>query len=181
MLVMITSLFLLFQKKACCSKGSAHAFLRKELKVFPYKITIGQVLSVDHKQRRLTFCTSLLNKINSDPSFLFTILWTDECSFKLSGHVNRPVAPPQQKSWGGRSHVFSLLKQEKQNFFAHLGGFSLPSKKLGGICPPRPPLLRSPCKIYHFSVPSSPICDKTPPIPHLEGLGVKFHLVKNIT
>ena len=76
-------------KKACCSKGSAHAFLRKELKLFPYKITIGQVLSVDHKQRRLTFCTWLLNKINSDPSFLFTILWTDECSFKLSGHVNR--------------------------------------------------------------------------------------------
>ena len=33
------------------------------------------------------------------------------------------VAPPQQKSWGGgRSHVFSLLKQEKLNFFAHLGG-----------------------------------------------------------
>ena len=37
-------------------------------------------------------------------------------------YSKKSVAPPQQKCWGARSHVFSVVKQEKLNFFAHLGG-----------------------------------------------------------
>lgn len=76
-------------EKAGCSKSTAHNFLRKDLHLIPYKITIGQVLSEEHKTRRLAFCNWMLGKINEDPKFLSSILWSDECSFKLSGYVNR--------------------------------------------------------------------------------------------
>ena len=44
------------------------------------------------------------------------------------------------KKLGGRSYVFSLLKQEKLNFFSHLGkDFPLLLKSWGGHVPPVPP------------------------------------------
>lgn len=71
------------------STGTVHKRLRKELMLYPYKVTLGQPLSVDHKARRLFFCEWMLHEINRDATFLSRIIWSDECSFHLDGWVNR--------------------------------------------------------------------------------------------
>ena len=44
-------------------------------------------------------------KINEDPNFISSILWTDECSFKRSGYVNRK----NFRFWGLEKHM--ILKK----------------------------------------------------------------------
>ena len=108
-------------EKAGCSTGSSHSYLRKELKLFPYKVTVGQVLSQTHMERRLSFCRWILGKNEEDSNFLLNILWTDECSFKLSGHINRQ----NFRFWGLEkpSQVFQKPIMEKSlNVFVGFTG-----------------------------------------------------------
>ena len=43
----------------------------------------------DDPDRRLQFSEIMLNKIEENPGILDNIVWSDETSFKLSGHINR--------------------------------------------------------------------------------------------
>lgn len=70
------------------SIGTVHTYLRRELKLFPYKVTIGQSLSDNHKANRYAFCKRMMSKISKDHTFLSRIVWSDECSFQLNGWVN---------------------------------------------------------------------------------------------
>ena len=71
------------------SIGIVHRYLRRELKLFPYKVTIGQSLSDNHKANRYDFCKRMMSKISKDTTFLSYIVWSDECLFQLNGWVNR--------------------------------------------------------------------------------------------
>lgn len=97
---------------ANCSASTAYTFLRTELKLYPYKITTGQVLTDQQRQKRLQFSLWMLKKIEDDSRFLHSILWTDECSFSLSGHVNRQ----NYRFWGKEqpSNVFERPLFEKK-------------------------------------------------------------------
>ena len=66
------------------SSSSPYKFLKSHLKLFPYKVTTGQVLTQSHIDKRLNFCQWFLSKVEDDNSFLDSILWTDECSFTLN-------------------------------------------------------------------------------------------------
>ena len=55
----------------------------------PHRPRLIHGLLEDDPDRRLEFCDVFLNEINENPEILDRILWTDEASFKLSGHVNR--------------------------------------------------------------------------------------------
>jgi len=63
--------------------------LMKQLGLKPYRPRLLQHLSEDDPDRRLQFAEIVLNKIREDDQFLDKIIWSDEASFKLSGHVNR--------------------------------------------------------------------------------------------
>ena len=73
--------------------GVAHAtvwnFLRKELKLFPYKLQMGTALTEDHKTRRIRFAQSCRRELRNDAGYLNRIVFSDECKFSLSGVVNK--------------------------------------------------------------------------------------------
>lgn len=60
-----------------------------QLEMKPYHPHLVQALNDDDPDRRVEFCTTLLNRLNDDTSFLDKICWTDEACFKINGHVNR--------------------------------------------------------------------------------------------
>ena len=55
----------------------------------PYRPQLIHGLLEDDPDRRLQFSELMLNKIEEDSGILDEIIWSDEASFKLSGHVNR--------------------------------------------------------------------------------------------
>ena len=64
--------------------------LMKNLKLKPYRPRLLHGLLEDDPDRRVQFCETLRDLIdNDDPNILNKIVWTDEASFKMNGHVNR--------------------------------------------------------------------------------------------
>lgn len=55
----------------------------------PFKFHVSNVLREGDYQRRLGFCTWLLERKTEDHEFLNNILWTDECRFTNCGVFNR--------------------------------------------------------------------------------------------
>ncbi len=70
-------------------RQSVHNILSYELKLFPYKVQIGQKLTPNSMTLRKKFCENMLRKIESDPEFLNNIWFTDESHFHLDGYVNK--------------------------------------------------------------------------------------------
>ena len=83
-------------EKTGTSKSLVHNVLRKELKLYPYKVSISQTLTERHKEQRVTFCNWATSKLNDDPSWLDKILFSDECTFNINGRVNRQIV----RFWG---------------------------------------------------------------------------------
>jgi len=54
----------------------------------PFHLTKVQALVEGDAQRRLSFCQLVLEKDRGDPSFLKSILWTDESNFPRDGSFN---------------------------------------------------------------------------------------------
>ena len=73
--------------------GVAHAtiwnFLRKELKMFPYKLQMTTALTESHKERRLRFARDCRRELRNNAGYLRRIVFSDECKFSLSGSVNK--------------------------------------------------------------------------------------------
>lgn len=70
------------------SVGVVHKIMKKH-KMFPYKVDLVQHLRPQDPDRRLTFIAWLLEKRHDNPSFLDTILWTDESKFTNNGVINK--------------------------------------------------------------------------------------------
>ena len=71
------------------SYGTVQKHLRKDLHLYPYKVSIGQPLTEEHMARRCVFSQWMLHEIHIDSTFLSRIIWSDECSFHLDAWVNR--------------------------------------------------------------------------------------------
>jgi hypothetical protein len=71
--------------------------LHKWLQLFAYKVQITQELKPDDKPKRLHFTTDMLHRINMDPGFLLSILFSDEATFHQLRKVNRHNAYVAQK------------------------------------------------------------------------------------
>jgi len=70
------------------SKSSLQRML-KELGFKPYRPQLLHALNEDDPDRRCEFADIFLKLVAEDSSFLDRIVWTDEATFKLNGHVNR--------------------------------------------------------------------------------------------
>uniref|UniRef100_A0A0L8I0P7 Transposase Tc1-like domain-containing protein n=1 Tax=Octopus bimaculoides TaxID=37653 RepID=A0A0L8I0P7_OCTBM len=55
----------------------------------PYRPQLIHGLLEDDPDRQLQFSEIMLKKIEENPGILDNIVWSDEASFKLSGHINR--------------------------------------------------------------------------------------------
>ncbi|RZC34483.1 HTH 24 domain containing protein [Asbolus verrucosus] len=63
------------------SVGTCHAILRKDMHIYPYKITSVQELLPVDPPRRLEFCNWFLNGLNNDDDTLRKSFCTDEAWF----------------------------------------------------------------------------------------------------
>lgn len=63
--------------------------LYKELNLKPFRPRLIHGLSDDDFDRRVQFCQTFMNMVESSALDLDRILWTDEAVFKINGHVNR--------------------------------------------------------------------------------------------
>ncbi|RZC32365.1 hypothetical protein BDFB_007820, partial [Asbolus verrucosus] len=70
------------------SRGSIQKIMKRE-KYHPYKIHLLQELSEDDFDRRIEFCETMMHRINQDGNFINRVLFSDESTFCLNGHVNR--------------------------------------------------------------------------------------------
>lgn len=70
------------------SRASCQRIL-KAYKYHPYKLQLVQELNEDDPDRRLQFAEEMTNRLANDPNFLYSICFSDECSFYLNGLVNR--------------------------------------------------------------------------------------------
>lgn len=61
-------------------------YLKKKIKMTPYKLSLGQALLESHKAGRLEFCQWLLQQ---DPDFVQWVIFGDEKWFTLTQHPNR--------------------------------------------------------------------------------------------
>jgi hypothetical protein len=69
------------------SLGTAHALVRKDLHMYPYRVTaVQELLPIDYP-RRLEFCNWVINMENNE-SILEKLIFTDEAWFHLSGYLN---------------------------------------------------------------------------------------------
>ncbi|CAF1470320.1 unnamed protein product [Rotaria sordida] len=70
------------------SKSSLQRMMKK-LGLKPYHPQLLHALSDDDLDRRCEFADIFLKLVAEDSSFPDRIVWTDEATFKLNGHVNR--------------------------------------------------------------------------------------------
>ena len=77
----------------------------------PYRPALLHGLLEDDPDRRLQFCETLNDfSLNEDPEILNKIIWSDEATFKLSGHINRHNCV----YWSHENPHLVLEKQNKQ-------------------------------------------------------------------
>lgn len=59
-------------------------FLRRELKLFPYKLQMHQQISASDKLNRISFARYFPNGLRNDSKYLKRIVFSDDCKFSLS-------------------------------------------------------------------------------------------------
>jgi transposase len=75
------------EKSLHISRSSVHRILRRE-RFRPYKCSFHQLLVRDDSEKRESFCLTLMDKINDDPTLLTRILFSDEATLYLDGEFN---------------------------------------------------------------------------------------------
>jgi hypothetical protein len=70
-------------------KSTTHKILHDNLKFRAYKIQVVQHLQDGDYAARMDACNALIQNIDNDNRFLANIIFSDEATFHISGHVNR--------------------------------------------------------------------------------------------
>jgi len=89
-------------------KTSVHKVVRKNIKLYPYKIQMLQSLEHSDYKKRETFARTVLDLINTDATFLQRVCFTDEATFHVSGNVNRHNV----RIWG-RENPHAVIEFER--------------------------------------------------------------------
>lgn len=79
-----------------------------------------QKLTEDDYQQRLNFCEIMLDKYETNVNIFNNIIWTDEATFNLSGHVNRH----NSSYWYQENQNIIIEKQIKKPGLTVWGGIS---------------------------------------------------------
>lgn len=74
-------------KKMNMPLSTVRKVLREYLNWRPYRLQIVQELKENDNVKRMQFARAMIQKINDSPSFLSSILWSDEAHFSLDGCV----------------------------------------------------------------------------------------------
>jgi hypothetical protein len=75
-------------KELYVPRTTVHWVLHKQLRLFAYKVQVTQELKPDDKPKWLDFTIDMLYRIDMDPGFLLSMLFSDEATFHQSGKVS---------------------------------------------------------------------------------------------
>lgn len=79
-------------RKIAQEVGTSHStvrrIMRKDLELFPYKVTVHHKLSENDKHQRVAFVKWLKDQTAANPGFLDGVWFSDEAHFHLTGQVN---------------------------------------------------------------------------------------------
>lgn len=64
-------------------------FLRRNLKLYRYKLQMHQQISDEDKLVRVNFAQCCRNELTNDSEFFKRFVFSDECKFSLFGFVNK--------------------------------------------------------------------------------------------
>lgn len=98
------------QKKASAECGISRRSVGRILKLHhfhPYKVHLVQELNPEDFDRRQEFCGKMHECIEEDANFRHNIVFSDEATFHLNGHVNRHDTryyAPENPHWMCESH-----------------------------------------------------------------------------
>lgn len=70
------------------SKSSVNRIIKKH-RYHPYHMSLHQELHGNDFENRTRFCNMILEKINQNPAFYSSVLFSDEATFKSNGLVNK--------------------------------------------------------------------------------------------
>lgn len=119
-------------------KSTVWKVLRKRLKFHPYRLQMMQFLKEEDKMVRRTFCENMQTLMENDDEFFESIVFSDECTFHLSGKVNKHNV----RIWGSEKPntcVQHVRDSPKVNVFCALsvqkvyGPFFFVEKTIGGF------------------------------------------------
>ena len=71
------------------NRETVHRALKKRLGLKPYKLQLLHRIKPMDRPQRYDFAVAMLHVIDRDPTFLKKFTFSDECTFRVSGHVNR--------------------------------------------------------------------------------------------
>lgn len=106
------------------SHTSVHKALKAE-KFHPYKVQLIHELNEDDFDRRIQFCEEMMQRCIQDPLFKTKIVFSDEASFSLNGHVNRQNSrywSDENPHWAQECHT---QNPQKINVWAGIVGFKV--------------------------------------------------------
>lgn len=96
-------------KQLLIPRSTVHKILRKNLKLYPYKLQLVQALEPNDRPRRTEFAFDMLEQIAEDPNFLNLICFSDEATFHVSGKVNKH----NTRIWGSEQpYVFREIQRD---------------------------------------------------------------------
>ena len=72
-----------------CSHMSVYNVIRRQEKLFPYKLQVTQKLYEEDHALRVSMAETLIEKISNEIDFLENIIFSDESTFFVNGVVNR--------------------------------------------------------------------------------------------
>ena len=75
-------------QEAGCSSSTTQRILRKDLQMFPYKLSMRSKLTEADRIARSAFCECFLRKCREIVGFLENVWFTDEAHFYLDGRIN---------------------------------------------------------------------------------------------
>ena len=83
------------------SRASIQRMLRKDIRMYPYKIQVVHNLEPQDYDSRMEMCETLLHHYETDPAIMEQLWFSDEALFHLSGRVNRH----NTRFWGTENPV----------------------------------------------------------------------------
>ena len=71
-------------------RSTIQKILKQLLSLYPYKIQTLQGLTASDRLKRLDFAQHVLAQSCGASEYLSRIVFSDECIFRVNGHVNKP-------------------------------------------------------------------------------------------
>ncbi|KAJ8946691.1 hypothetical protein NQ318_006948 [Aromia moschata] len=116
--------------------------VQQDVKYHPYRVRLIHELAEDDFDRRTEFCEYMMDHNNQNNGFIANILFSDEATFFLNGHVNRQNTrywSQENPHWMQEYHtqhpqkVRTSQKPDVIEQFCSRFGFSAP-KSFGNVC-----------------------------------------------